>query len=165
MPPPRTSRPYMPGYGTLGPLKGTGLLPWSWAEQRLNASRNYWLSTISRDGQPHCMPVWGLWIDTSFWFSSSIGSRKARNLRGNPRCVVATENPEEPVVVSGHAELVTDMGFIKKVLRAENEKYGTEIGLEMFDPTVNSTFKVIPEWVFGLVEADFTGSPTRWDFE
>jgi hypothetical protein len=26
---PRSSRPHMPGYGTLGPEEGTGLLPWS----------------------------------------------------------------------------------------------------------------------------------------
>ena len=32
---PHASRPYMPGYGLLGPDEGTGLLPWSWAEERL----------------------------------------------------------------------------------------------------------------------------------
>jgi hypothetical protein len=36
---PRASRPYMPGYGIQGPDEGSGLLPWSWAEQRLTESR------------------------------------------------------------------------------------------------------------------------------
>ena len=55
---PRSSRPHMPGYGTLGPEEGTGLLPWSWAVERLKASRNDWLATVRPEGGPHVMPVW-----------------------------------------------------------------------------------------------------------
>ncbi len=32
---PRASRPYMPGYGILDAASGKGLLPWSWASERL----------------------------------------------------------------------------------------------------------------------------------
>jgi hypothetical protein len=60
---PRASRPHMPGYGSGGPTQGSGLLPWSWAEQRLLASRNYWVATSWPDGRPHVMPVWGVWHD------------------------------------------------------------------------------------------------------
>jgi hypothetical protein len=38
---PQVSRPYMPGYGILGPDEGSGLLPWSWAAERLSHARNY----------------------------------------------------------------------------------------------------------------------------
>src|ERR687885_452744 len=82
---PPASRPYMPGYGIVGPTEGSGLLPWSWAEQRLVASRNYWLASGRPDGRPHVMPVWGVWHQRSLWFSSSRGSRKARNLAADPR--------------------------------------------------------------------------------
>ena len=78
---PIASRPYMPGYGVEPPDGGMGLLPWSWAEERLIASHEYWLATVRPDGRPHLMPVWGVWSDGSLWFSSSEGSRKARNLR------------------------------------------------------------------------------------
>lgn len=60
MPEPRASRPYMPGYGVLGAGEGRGLLPWSWAEERLGASHRYWVVSVGRDGQPHAMPVWGV---------------------------------------------------------------------------------------------------------
>jgi hypothetical protein len=56
---PRASRPYMPGYGIQGPDEGSGLLPWSWAEQRLTASRNYWVTSLWPDGRPHSMPLNG----------------------------------------------------------------------------------------------------------
>jgi hypothetical protein len=43
---PKSSRPYMPGYGLLDAAQGTGLLPWSWAEERLESSHDYWLATL-----------------------------------------------------------------------------------------------------------------------
>ena len=42
---PHASRPHMPGYGTQGPTEGTGLLPWSWATERLTRSHDYWVAT------------------------------------------------------------------------------------------------------------------------
>ena len=152
----------MPGYGIKGPEEGSGLLPWSWAEERLKGSRNYWVVSRWPDGRPHAMPVWGLWHRASFWFSSSRGSRKARNLAADPRCVVTTEDPSEPVVVEGTAELVRDAEELATLLALENAKYQTDYGIEMLDPAVNSAFRVRPAWAFGLRADDFTGSPTRW---
>src|SRR6266702_3335537 len=89
---PRVSRPYMPGYGIAGPTEGSGLLHWSWAAERLTAARNYWVATVWPDGRPHVMPVWGMWDDSTLWFTSSTGSRKVRNLTADPRCCVTTED-------------------------------------------------------------------------
>jgi PPOX class probable F420-dependent enzyme len=136
---PRASRPYMPDNGIVGPDEGRGLLPWSWAEERLIASHHYWVATVRPDGRPHVMPVEGIWHDKSLWFTSSVRSRKSRNLRADPRCVVTTDNPIEPVVVEGVAEVVRD-------------------------PDVNATFRVRPHWVFSLNEKEFTETPTRWEF-
>lgn len=36
--------------------------------------------------------------------------------------------------------------------------------MDALDPAVNTTFRVRPVWAFGLDEADFRGSPTRWGF-
>ena len=67
---PTASRPYMPGYGIAEPEDGQGLLPWSWAEERLVSSHDYWVATSRPDGRPHLMPVWGVWFDDAWWFSS-----------------------------------------------------------------------------------------------
>lgn len=162
----RASRPYMPGYGVVGPGEGSGLLPWSWAEERLASSRNYWVVTLWPDGRPHAMPVWGIWDtqDQSLWFTSSLQSRKVRNLTADPRCVVTTENAMDPVVVEGVAEIVTDTGAITRVIALVNVKYSTEYSVEFLDPAVNATIRLRPHWAFGLVQEDFGGSPTRWDF-
>jgi general stress protein 26 len=152
----------MPGYGTLSAEQGTGLLPWAWAEQRLVRSHDYWLATVTPDGAPHLMPVWAVWLERKLWFSSSNGSRKARNLTGDPRCMLSTEDPLEPVVVAGRAKHVTDREALKRMLAAENAKYGTNYDLGMLDPAVNSVFALEPTWVFALDSKDFTGSPTRF---
>jgi PPOX class probable F420-dependent enzyme len=162
---PRVSRPYMPGYGIVGPTEGSGLLPWSWAEQRLVASRNYWVVTVWPDGRPHAMPVWAVWDGEALWFSSGGRSRKVRNLAADPRCVVTTEDEEEPVVVEGTAEVVTDAERLQRFIAALNAKYATDYPVGFLDPAVNATIRVPPRWVFGLSERDFNGSPTRWVFE
>ena len=155
----------MPGYGLQPATEGTGLLPWSWAEERLKSSRNYWLVSTWPDGRPHAMSVWGMWHENEFWFSSSTPSRKAKNLMANPRCVVATEDAENPVVVEGTARLIASPGELALMLALEKPKYSTSYGIEMLDPAKNASFRVRPEWAFGLQAGDFTGSPTRWDFK
>ena len=155
----------MRGYGVLPAGEGTGLLPWSWAEERLKSSRNYWVVSTWPDGRPHAMPVWGMWHEDEFWFSSSKPSRKARNLMANPHCVVATEDAENPVVIEGTAGLITAPQELDLMLELENTKYSTSYGIEMLDPQLNASFRIRPIWAFGLQAGDFTGSPTRWEFE
>lgn len=154
----------MPGYGIRPAAEGTGLLPWSWAEERLARSHDYWLATVTPSGVPHLMPVWAVWHEGKLWFSSSNGSRKARNLTEEPRCTMSTEDPLEPVVVSGRARRVTGRHDLEAMVAAENAKYGTDYTIEMVDPASNSVFALSPEWVFALDSKDFTGSPTRFTF-
>ena len=155
----------MPGYGIAGPEQGSGLLEWSWAAARLTASRNYWVASVWPDGRPHVMPVWGMWDDSTLWFSSSAGSRKSKNLRADPRCVITTEEASDPVVIEGTARPATEPAVLQRVIDLMNAKYATHIELGFLDPAVNTTFGVRPQRVFGMRDADFTGSPTRWTFE
>jgi pyridoxine/pyridoxamine 5'-phosphate oxidase len=104
----------MPGYGTLPATEGSGLLRWSWAEERLARSHDYWLATVTPWGTPHIMPVWAIWHEGRLWFSSSNGSRKTRNLTGQPQCSMTTDDPLEPVVVEGAVERITDAGELER---------------------------------------------------
>src|SRR5260370_7898007 len=104
---PRVSRPYMPGYGIVGAEHGTGLLHWSWAAERLTAARNYWVVSTWPDGRPHTMPVWGAWDDSTLWFTSATGSRKARNLRPAPPSCATTPHPPHPPLTSAPPPTLT----------------------------------------------------------
>ncbi len=159
---PAADRPFMPGYGVAGPAAGSGLLSWAWAEERLARSHDYWLATVGADGSPHLMPVWAMWLDGALFFSSSNGSRKTRNLLGDGRCSLSTDNAAQPVVVFGIAEVITDLAVLRAMLDAENAKYSTSYSMQTLDPAENTCFKVRPVKVIALDTDDFTGSPTRW---
>jgi len=152
----------MPGYGVVGPTEGRGLLPWSWAEERLVRSRDYWLATGASDFGPHLVPVWGVWREGAAWFSASPGSRKTRNLRADPRAALATDDACQPVVVRGVVERIDDVDLIERFTGWVNDKYETEIAVSFF--AENVSFRLAPKWAFGLDEDDFTGTPTRWTF-
>src|SRR5271169_2869439 len=103
---PKASRPFMPGYGL--PTASKGMIPWKWAQQRLARSHNYWIATTQPDGAPHVMLVWGIWVSSVFYFSTGRESRKAKNLRANPRCTICTEKSREAVILEGTAKEITD---------------------------------------------------------
>ena len=154
----------MPGYGLKSAAEGTGLLPWSWARERLERSHDYWVASAGATG-PHLMPVWGVWLEEAFWFSSSRASKKARNLATQPRCSVSTDDAQAPVIVEGDGELINDRDAVLRFVDALNRKYRTSYPPEFFTNPANACFRVRPRWAFGLIESDFTGSPTRWTFE
>jgi PPOX class probable F420-dependent enzyme len=154
----------MPGYGILPADQGSGLMPWTEAEQRLSLSHDYWVATVRPDGRPHVMPVWGVWLDQQLWFSSSRGSRKGRNLADDPRCTVTTDDARNPVVVDGAAERVVDAERIAAFVDAVNTKYDASVTVEFQDPEVNGTYAVRPATVIAMTDGDFEGSPTRWRF-
>jgi pyridoxamine 5'-phosphate oxidase-like protein len=160
---PKPSRPHAPGYGF---PKGTkGLLPWSWAEQRLKKSHNYWITTVKPDCSPHTMVVWGLWQDGRLLFSTGSKSQKARNLEHSANCVVCTEHANEAVIVQGVAE-VADVAARRKFLSQYERKYKFDMSsmkadiLSMKEPV----FAVRPQVVFGLWEKYFQSKSTRWKF-
>jgi len=76
-PQPKADRPFASGYGIVGAAEGKGLLPWSWVARIMNSSRTFWLATIhASDPRPHVMPIWGVWLDDAFFFSTGGKSRK-----------------------------------------------------------------------------------------
>jgi hypothetical protein len=150
---PRISRPGFPGYGI---TDDDALLPWSWAAERLTAAHNYWIATVSTERGPHAMPVWGLWREDSFVFSTGLTSRKARNLAADPRIVVHLESGEEVVVIEGAAESAE---ATVEVVDDYDAKYGVRP-----DPGGDGWFRVRPRRAYAWRESDYPQSATQFDF-
>jgi len=147
----------MPGYGL---PKGTrGLLSWDWAHQRLVKSHNYLLMTVRPDATPHAMPLWGIWVDNRFYFSTGARSRKARNLAANPSCVVCTEKTAEIVIVEGAAAIVSDASVIERLAPVYHKKYKPW----KLDPEMGPIFEVRPRVAFVMYEKRFKDA-TRYEF-
>jgi pyridoxamine 5'-phosphate oxidase-like protein len=151
-----------PGYGLAEATSGSGLLPWAPAEARLAAAHNYWLSTTRPDGRPHAMPVWGLWRDGVLHVGTDRGSRKARNLAGNPACVVHLESGDDVLILEGMAEEVRDPARIASLDEPYRAKYGMRLSEA---PGELSVWAIRPRLGFAWREKDYPAGATRFTFE
>jgi pyridoxine/pyridoxamine 5'-phosphate oxidase len=151
---PRASRAGFPGYGITTDVEG--MLPWSWAVERLAVAHNYWVATASAERGPHAMPVWGLWRDGAFVFNTGAESRKARNLAADPRVVVHLESGDEVVVLEGVVERVPATAELVDEYDAKYS-FRTEVG--------SSWYSVRPRRAYAFRERDYPQSATRYDFD
>jgi hypothetical protein len=156
----------MAEYGVPDDLEG--VLPWSWAEERLLASRNLWVVTASSVGRPHAMPVWGVWLPepSTFLFSCAPSSRKARNLAENPRATVAVDDTVEVVSVEGTTRTVQPdevADGLDAYVRKYYEDEGAWAGAKEF-LAQNLIVELLPQRAFGVIETeeDFGPRATRW---
>ena len=151
-----------------------GALPWSWAEERLVANRNYWVVTVSAAGRPHALPVWGVWLPATerFWFSCAPGARKTRNLVANPQCSVAIDDTVECVSLEGRARRAdpgaeTDSAAVDAMVAAYLAKYWDDPArhpeMDAFLRS-NALYEVTPDRAFGIIEREdeFAIRATRW---
>jgi nitroimidazol reductase NimA-like FMN-containing flavoprotein (pyridoxamine 5'-phosphate oxidase superfamily) len=161
--PRRADRPFAPGYGIVGPEDGRGLLSWAWVTRKMNRCRTFWLATVrpgataASQTRPHVMPVWGVWVEDAFFFSTGRKSRKAQNLAANPACTVANDDGEEAVILEGRARELSDPAGLERVANAYKKKYKMD-PRGMGEPI----FKVEPAKVFAFIEKSFPKSATRW---
>ena len=118
---PKADRPHVPDYGI--PTSLDGLLPWSWAVERLERAMTYALATAAADGTPHLIPIWGAWVEGR-WYVEGGPTRWQRNLRENPRLAIQVETGHEVVIVEGTAsELVAPESPLAASILAGYAKY------------------------------------------
>lgn len=139
-----------------------------WATERLTRARNYWIATTRPDGRPHSRPVWGVWLDDAFYFST--GSLAAQNLATRPAITVHLESGNEVVIIEGVAEQVSDSALVEKVVSLYNQKYDWNV-----DPhnLPGPFYAVRPQVAFGWdideselnPESSGLEKATRWRFK
>lgn len=96
---PRVDRPVMPdGYGV---ESAVSYLTWAEVERRLVDATAYWLASTRRDGRPHVVPRWGVWLDGVFWYDGSPETLHAVNVEANPACTLHLESGESATIVEG----------------------------------------------------------------
>ena len=160
---PIAERPHMPEYGV--DTDAWEALPWSWAADRLERSRNLWVVTASASGRPHALPVWGVWDDAmpGFMWSCAPGSRKAANVAANPQVCVMADSTLEVVSIEGRATRLTDEDMIEPWIERYLTKYDGE-GVTADFLRANACFEMVPERGFGIIEREdaFSARATRW---
>jgi hypothetical protein len=171
------------------PLGGnaSGTMSWELARARLanpESPRTSWLATTLPDGRPHLMPLIAFWIDGALHIVAGEGTRKARDLLADGRCVIgmsSTTLPSIDLVVEGHADPLTDDGAVRRIA-VELRENGWPVeakGNKVYGPNAPTAgpppytiFRLVPSKIFGLpgmygMEQFDPGDlpkPTRWDF-
>lgn len=148
---------------------------WRQARRELQDAEVYWLSTVRPEGRPHVTPLLGIWLDGALYFSTGPDERKAKNLAGNPRCILTTgcnKLDGLDLVVEGQAAKVNDLAELSSVADTFESKYdahftapeGTWFGLgDAIRRNEALVFRVTPLTAFGF-DKGTPYSQTRWSF-
>lgn len=130
----KQSRPtFAPGYGVSS--KTAGLIPWSDVEAALAVARNYWIATVTPNGEPHTTPIWGVWRDGRLYFGIDAHSQKSRNLAAANTAVVHLESGDDVVILHCDVHAEDDPETAAAVLAAYASKYGLADDFS-FDPVL-----------------------------
>jgi nitroimidazol reductase NimA-like FMN-containing flavoprotein (pyridoxamine 5'-phosphate oxidase superfamily) len=86
-------------------------------------------ATVDQRGRPRVRPLWYLWRDGAFWFTTRLEVRHTgRDLRASPMVAVSISSEDRPyraVVAHGQPEVV---GKIENLLLAISTRYGEPEG-------------------------------------
>jgi Pyridoxamine 5'-phosphate oxidase len=99
---------------------GNPVLPWGRAHDLLASGpkgpdAGFFLGTVGSDGRPHAAGIGAVWYDGDLYFTSGPGTRKARNLAGNPACTISVKLPGMDLTLEGEAAAVTDPAILEPV--------------------------------------------------
>ncbi|MGH3488296.1 MAG: pyridoxamine 5'-phosphate oxidase family protein [Actinopolymorphaceae bacterium] len=149
---------------------------WAAACGQLESAGVYWLTTVRPDGRPHVTPLIGLWLDDALYFCTGPEERKAKNLAGNPHCILTTGRNDLDegcdIVVEGEARKVADKAGLDRVATGYETKYGRHFTAP--DGTFHGladvirrgealVYEVVPATAFGFGKGR-PFSQTRWRF-
>jgi hypothetical protein len=133
--PPR-ERPDSPprSYGV--PRRGGTFIEWRDVIERLRTADGYWIGTVTPDGRPHVVPIWGCLVaDDLYLETGAPGTVKNRNLAANRNVFVHLDGVNDVVIVRGAAVEVRPSPELGRALAAEmHRKYsGYEPGADSWD--------------------------------
>jgi hypothetical protein len=141
--------------------KGT-VLAWSFVQEQMYLARSYWVATTPESGPPHAMPVWGVFIDDVFSFSTPSSSKKARNIARTGEATVHLESADTVVVVEGKAA-ESDPAQAESLGKAFLHKYNVEI-VGKFPDQVLISIRPLRAYAWrGFPESEFMRTMTRFD--
>ena len=161
---PVVDRPHMPeGYLQAENLKG--FVPWEHVQRRMAESLSYWIATTRRDGRPHVTPIWGVWLDDTFYFDGSPETTRGRNIAANPNIAVHLESADDVVIMEGQAYQIAapSLDLRERLAQTYTAKYAAQNyapGPETWEHGglyIFHTRKV-------LAWTSFSNDPTRWVF-
>lgn len=146
----------MDRHGILPRMDSTSLAA-TRVERFLETEPIVWLSTTCIDGAPHLVPTWFAWDGEAIVIRSKPGARKVRNLRSDPRAMLALGDAEDDFdvgLIEATAEMVVEGDAVPELSAPFVAKYGgriAELGLTpaQFARTYSETIRLTPGRALG----------------
>lgn len=148
----KKDRPYIPDYGIN--KNEEGLLDWEFVEKNMKDGINYWLSTTNPNGNPHSIPLWGIWYNSILYFGGGPKTRYMKNIKRNPSVVAHTESGLNVVIIEGEISVENDNNIIIEIQKLYKEKYKID-----HPPPF---YKVKGNKILAWTMDDYAKTPTRW---
>jgi hypothetical protein len=162
---PKVDRPVTePGYGI--PESLSGMLSWDWVQERMSDALIYWVASVRPDARPHVTPIWGAWVDDSFWMEGGPNTRRFKNLAENPAAVVTIERGDDAIILEGDARRVYDLDeAVTRRLLDGYAKYrqSHDYAADPANWKDGGIWRVSPRKV--LAWSNYPQDATRWTFE
>ncbi|HZS74950.1 MAG TPA: pyridoxamine 5'-phosphate oxidase family protein [Candidatus Nitrosotalea sp.] len=130
------------------------------SEKFLRSQKILRLATIDDTGVPHIVPVWYMYWNSKFYVGTNTRTRKARNIRKNPKvsfCVdVGVRSPDIiGVMGTGRAKLILKKNLVeplaKKILLRYFKNMKNKSAQQLFDQTdciIQITPRKVTEWKY-----------------
>ncbi len=151
-------RPNIPkSYGI--PETEDSLLTWDWVMERVVSPTNYWISTVTPAGKPHAVPVWGVWVDGTFYHGGGDDTRRGKNLAQNPHITMHLESGSEVVIIEGITEKLTEETIHHELAKRLDTEYMRKYDMEHGLPV----WRLVPHKAFAW--AEYPTTVTRWTFK
>jgi nitroimidazol reductase NimA-like FMN-containing flavoprotein (pyridoxamine 5'-phosphate oxidase superfamily) len=94
----------------------------------LASARTARVATVGRNGRPHVVPLWYVWLDGTMFVNTTRGNRSVRNIESNPAAAATVDDGESyedlrGVVLRGPMEEADRDPRLPQVLKAFSRKY------------------------------------------
>jgi hypothetical protein len=162
----------------LDTLYGSPPLEWSRAHDALAVGAlgpgvHFFLGTVRPDGRPHAAGVGAAWHDGDLYFKTGPGTRKGRNVAGNPAVTLSAALPGIDLTIEGDATRVTDPETLETLaavyreggwpVQVEGDCFTAPYSAPSAGPPPWHLFRVTIRTVFGVAGAEPYGA-TAWRF-
>jgi nitroimidazol reductase NimA-like FMN-containing flavoprotein (pyridoxamine 5'-phosphate oxidase superfamily) len=97
-------------------------------EDFLATQRTIRLATATRQGGPHVVPLWFVWVDGTVFMNTTLGNVTVRNLKENPQATGSIDDGDaydtlRGVLLQGLVERADDDPRLDTVMHRWSEKY------------------------------------------
>ncbi len=78
---------------------------WRAIEGRLGREHTIWMATVRKDGRPHLVPLWFVWLEDRLYIATTPNTQKFTNMVHNQMVSLSLPDTENVLLIEGEAHV------------------------------------------------------------